>query len=639
MNYVSLENVTHQYGIQPILKDVTLYIGSETKLGIIGANGTGKTTLLNILAGKKTPDSGNVSVHPNCRVEMVSQETEEKMDHTVLEAVMKSENPEMKLLSEYNKVTEQLQHFPNNIQYSEEWQRLHQQIEDKNLWKLETQAKTILTKLGLSDYQMKVEQLSGGQRRRISLARSLIQPSELLVLDEPTNHLDLAMISWLEDWLRQRKQALVIVTHDRYFLDRVTSSIGELEEGKWTLFSGAYQYYLEKKQEIVHDHKKEQQRMKTIFKKELAWIRRGARARSTKQKARIERFENLEEKMVKDSENQLDIPLLQKRMGKQVLEAKEVSFSYKEGKPILQDVNFLLKPGEIVGIVGKNGTGKSTLLQLMAGNLDPIAGTMKWGKTIKMAYLDQESKDLNPELRVLEYAREGREYMTVEGSRKISASQLLERFMFSQERQWTEIGKLSGGEKRRLYLMRQLMEEPNFLLLDEPTNDLDLYTLTLLEEYLLSFEGTVIISSHDRYLLDRLADRLFILEGDGKVQEYQGSCSEWMERQSTEKSSKPDKDQKKSKDFKTNGGDNKKRKGLKLSFNEKKEYEALEPEIQSIEKQIEVVEKQMEDQQTDFVALQNSIEEKERLEDCLEEKLMRWAELTEKIEKMNKDKE
>ncbi|RQD67948.1 MAG: ABC transporter ATP-binding protein [Tindallia sp. MSAO_Bac2] len=638
MNYVSFEQVTHQYGAHPVLEDTTLYIEPTTKLGIVGANGTGKTTLLKMLAGRLKPDSGNIRFHPKCRIQMVSQDTIEKTNCSVLELVMKSDDPNMRLLADYNELLTKMEVDPDHQPYTKKWQELHQVIEDKNLWQLETQAKMILTKLGLTNYNQKVNQLSGGQRRRISLARSLIQPSELLILDEPTNHLDLSMILWLEEWLIQRKGALVMVTHDRYFLDRVTNSIGELDNGKLTIFPGSYQFYLEKKQEIVHSHQKEKERINTLFKKELAWISRGARARTTKQKARIQRFDELKDKRNHQEERQIDIPILQKRLGKQVFEMKEVSFSYNEEAPIFNKVDILLKPGEIVGLVGPNGTGKSTLLHLMAGKLIPSDGIIKWGKTVKTAYLDQESQELDPELRVLEYAREGREYMTVEANRHISAAQLLERFLFTPDKQWTKVGSLSGGEKRRLYLMRKLMDEPNFLLLDEPTNDLDLYTLALLEDFLLSFEGTVVISSHDRYLLDRLADRLLIVNGNGVVQEYHGSCSAWMEEEMHENVSGKESEYKKHDPVKDKKQHGRNRKSSGLSFHEQREYNHLESDIQDLEKKIENINQNIEQQLSDFEALQKSINEKEELEMTLEKKVDRWAELTDKLENLQLEK-
>jgi len=638
MNYVSLENITHQYGIQPILSNATLFIGPDTKIGIIGANGTGKTTLLKILAGELKPDIGQVTFHPQCRIQMVSQNTEEKLDQTVLDAVMKSDDPDMRLLSEYKKVLKRMEENSHHQPSLNEWQNLHQQIEDKDLWNLETHAKTILTKLGMQDFYQSVDQLSGGQRRRISLARALAQPSDLLILDEPTNHLDLSMILWLEEWLLQRKGAVVMVTHDRYFLDRTIRSIGELDHGRLTIFPGSYQQYLESKQEMVHHQQKEKDRMHTLFKKELAWIQRGARARSTKQKARIQRFETLKEKNVHQEERRIDIPLLQKRLGKQVLEMKDVSFAYENELPIIKNADILLKPGEIIGLVGPNGTGKSTLLHLMAGKLKPTEGEIKWGKTLKTAYLDQENQGLDTDLRVLEYAREGREYMTVEKEQRISAAQLLERFLFTPEKQWTKVESLSGGEKRRLYLMRKLMEEPNFLLLDEPTNDLDLYTLTLLEDYLLSFEGTVVISSHDRYMLDRLTDRLLILDGSGQIGEYHGSCSEWMERLKKDNENKSSSLHEREKNPSENEERKKEQLPSKLSFHEKREYETIEHTIENLEEKILKIDEDMIFQQSDFVVLQECMKEKERLEAKLETALERWAELTEKIERIHKAK-
>ena len=641
MNLVSLQQVTHHYGIKLLLNEVTLHITDDTRLGLIGVNGTGKTTLLRMLAGTLTPESGEISRHPQSLCQMVDQDPLISAELTVLEAALQGGDHQCQLVLTYQQSLNQLQQKPEDPALQQRMMALQQQMDLQNAWDLETQARVILTRLGLPEVHARVGTLSGGQRRRIALAGALIRPASLLILDEPTNHLDLEMIEWLETYLQQRKGALAMVTHDRYFLDRVVNQIGELEDGTLTLYNGSYQQYLAEKEERMAKEAATQRRLQTLFRQELAWIRRGARARTTKQKARLQRFDQLEDALVKNQEASLELPVLTHRLGKKVMELKQVTFAYEGQAPVLQDFSLLLKPGEIVGLAGPNGSGKSTLLKLLAGELQPVQGTVEQGETVRLAFFRQENQELNPDQKVLEYMREGREVVTLSHQQRITASQMLERFLFSQEKQWTTVGSLSGGEKRRLLLLRRLMEEPNLLLLDEPTNDLDVVTLAVLEDYIDQFPGTVVIASHDRYLMDRLADRLIVFETDGSVTETGLACSEWLKEQrgkerSRERSQLSGTAVLKKSDIKGDESQQSKRSSdqrpLKFTYREQQEFDTIEERITALEAAMDSLEKAMLEKATDFEFLENAADEKLKMAQQMEELLERWTYLSEKAE-------
>ncbi|MEN1761880.1 ABC-F family ATP-binding cassette domain-containing protein [Anoxynatronum sibiricum] len=640
MNQVTLHQVTHHYGIKLLLKDVTFHVTDDTRLGLIGINGTGKTTLLRILAGALTPESGEVAFHPDTQCQMVDQDPQLSPELTVLEAAFQGGDQQCRLVLAYQQTLNRLQEKPDEPQLQQRLLELQQQMDSQNAWDMETQARVILTRLGLPNVHARVETLSGGQRRRIALAGALIRPASLLILDEPTNHLDLEMIEWLETYLQQRKGALVMVTHDRYFLDRVVNQIGELEDGTLTLYSGSYSEYLTQKEERMAKEAATQRRLQTLFKQELAWIRRGARARTTKQKARIQRFDHLEESLVKNQETNLDLPVLTHRLGKKVMELKQVSVAYEGQSPVIQNFNLLLKPGEIVGLAGPNGSGKSTLMKLMAGELEPVKGTVERGETVRLAFFRQENQELNAQQRVLEYMREGREVITLSQNQRITASQMLERFLFSPEKQWTTVGSLSGGEKRRLLLLRRLMEEPNLLLLDEPTNDLDVVTLAVLEDYIDQFPGTVVIASHDRYLMDRLADRLIVFGSDGSVTETGLSCSEWLKEQRSREKELGDaaKAAEAERTEKRAGTPNQPLKRsqaerpLKFTYKEQQEYDTIEERIVTLEKSISSLEEAMLEKAADFQFLETATAEKLALLQQMDALLERWTYLSEKAE-------
>ncbi len=626
MNLITLQQVNHHYGIHKLLDGVTLHITDETKIGLIGVNGTGKTTLMRIIAGELQPESGDLIHHPSVVVSMVDQDPPIPSGMTVLEATLQGGDTLCRLLLSYEQAMDRLQNHPEDKGFQTEVVKLQQKMDDQQVWNLETQAKTVLHQLGLEDYHALVETLSGGQRRRIALAGALIRPSNVLILDEPTNHLDLDMIEWLENYLKTRNGSLVMVTHDRYFLDRVTNTIIELEAGQLTQYSGSYQHYLVEKEEMLAKDAATERRLQTLYRQELAWMKRGARARTTKQKARIGRFEQLEETLEKTSKAELEVPVLTRRLGKKVIEMKDVSFSYDD-QPLIKSLNLLLKPGEIVGLAGPNGAGKSTLLKLIAGELKPDNGVIEQGETVRLSYFRQENLELEGDQKVLEYIQEGREVITLSKDQRITASQMLEQFLFSPEKQWTTVGSLSGGEKRRLLLLRRLMEEPNLLLLDEPTNDLDITTLTVLEDYLDHFPGTVVIASHDRYLLDRLADRMLVFKGKGNVEETGLSCSEWV---ATEKDAGKSNTPKKS----AQEGQNRQttERPLKFTYKEQQEFDHIETDIQQLEQKIAELEKAMVYNATDFHYLEEAGKEKKSLEKEMDRLLERWTELSEKAD-------
>ena len=629
MNQVTVREVSHHYGVQQLLDRVTLHITDDTRLGLVGVNGTGKSTLLRIIAGQVHPDSGEVVHHPHTVIRMVDQDPVIPEEMTVLEAALHGGDRQSRLLLDHQRLLEKVQRNPENTSFQEQMGELQLQMDLENAWQLETEAKSILTQLGLPDFSVSVKNLSGGQRRRIALAGALIQPSTLLILDEPTNHLDLHMVQWLENRLKTWKGALMMVTHDRYFLDRVVNAIGELEDGSLTLYKGNYRQYLAEKEIRQQQDASQQQRLQSLYRQELAWIQRGARARTTKQKARIQRFENLEESLQRDQQKELDMPVISRRLGKQVASFHQVGFAYDD-QPVIRELDVLLKPGEIVGLAGPNGSGKSTFLRLLAGELMPQEGRIQWGETVRTAFFRQENLELEADQRVLEYLREGREVVTLRDGHRITAAQMLERFLFPSGKHWTKVGTLSGGEKRRLLLLRRLMEEPNLLLLDEPTNDLDVTTLAILEDYLDQFPGTVVVASHDRYLLDRLADRLLVFQQGGWVEETGLSCSRWMEtwkEMSLKKNGSGTENQPKLEREKTGSQHQN-----KLTFKEQREYETIETRIDELEQAILEAEKAMANNSSDFLFLEETNATVTQMKNQLDQLVDRWTFLTEKVE-------
>ncbi len=629
MNILSLENVSKNYGIKPLFENVTLGFEGADKIGIIGANGSGKTTFLRVVAGTETPDTGNVVRANNKTLAFLEQNPQFDGEKTVLETVFAASDGVMKTVRDYETACQELA-----VNYSDELlekvSRLQHELEISGGWEIETNAKTVLTKLGITDTSLKMKTLSGGQRKRVALAHELIFKPDILILDEPTNHLDADTIEWLEDYLKRYSGALLLVTHDRYFLDRVTNRIFEIDRGTVQSFGGNYAYYLEKKEEqetlrATENHKREQ-----LIKKELAWLRRGAKARTRKSKHRVNAAYDLMNQPKEKAKAEMDIAIGAKRLGTKIIELENVSKSYGE-KVLIEDFSYLVKRGDRIGIIGKNGSGKTTLLEIITERIKPDAGEIEIGQTVHVGYYDQESRALNEDQRVIDYIKEVAEYVTTVDGASITASQMLEKFLFAPSAQYSFIGNLSGGERRRLYLLRILMAQPNVLLLDEPTNDLDIPTLIALEQYLDDFPGALIVVSHDRYFLDRTIESIFKFDGKGKVREFAGDYSAYLETiESEEAEIKEAETRASARVEKTSQPE--KPKSQKLSFKEKRELDALEAEIPETEARLAEIKNELIQFATDAYKLNELVTEQEKLNSLLERSIERWAELAERAD-------
>jgi ATP-binding cassette subfamily F protein uup len=628
MKVFSMENLEKTHGEKLLFKDISFSITEGDKIGIIGVNGTGKSTLLNIIAGMEESDRGTVDHPKDYTISYLSQAPDFDEGLTVLEYLFAADTPVFSLIKDYEKTLLLLQENPEDPKVQERLLKLQQSMDETNAWDTNANAKTILTKLGIYDFSKKLAEMSGGQKKRVALARTLIESPDLLILDEPTNHLDYESIKWLEDYLAKYRQSVLFVTHDRYFLDHVSNKIWELANGNLYEYKGNYGDFLESKTTREENEALQRSKKESLYKKELAWIRTGAKARTTKQKARIQRFETLEDdlKNKKNSES-LEIELSGSRLGKKVLELKGVSKSYGNMR-ILNRFSFLFKPGDRIGIVGSNGTGKSTLLNILSGQLPIDEGEMEIGQTVKIGYYTQENEDMDENLRMIEYIRETAESITLKDGTYISAAQMLERFLFPMHTHGTPIRKLSGGEKRRLYLLKILMSAPNVLLLDEPTNDLDTQTLTVLEDYLETFTGVVITVSHDRYFLDKTCSQLFIFKGEGNIEHYYGPFSDYLEESKAEAAAAASTKQAKA----TAPALENKKKKKKLSYKEAKEWEEIEGKMEEIEERLSALSTEMAAAGSDYEKVQALMDEENELNEKLEYLMERWAYLAEKIE-------
>ena len=595
MNLLSAENIAKSYGIKTLFSDITFGIEEGEKIGLIGVNGTGKSTFLKVIAGIETPDQGKVVVGNTVRVEYLPQNPAFDDQATVLQQVFRGSS-----------------------------------IPAGDVWEMESEAKTILTRLGIYDFDAKVGTLSGGQRKRVALAGALINPAELLILDEPTNHIDNETVGWLEQYLNRRRGALLMITHDRYFLDRVTNRIIELDRGRLYSYTGNYSAFLELKLAREEQEQASEEKRLNLLRNELKWIKRGAKARSTKQKARIDRFEQLQADKPETGPGKLEISAGASRLGKKVIALEHVSKGY-QGCKLIDDFSWTVARDDRVGIIGPNGIGKSTLLNIIAGRLAPDSGAVDIGQTVNIGFFSQESKEMDESLRVIEYIREQAEFLPTADGKLISAAQMLERFLFPAELQWVPIAKISGGERRRLYLLRVLMGAPNVLLLDEPTNDLDIQTLTILEDYLDDFPGAVIAVSHDRYFLDRVVDKLLDFTGDGQITAYLGNYSEYLE---TAKIRSAERDKNKAGANGGRGAGDKSGVGkpLKFSFKEQREFEQIDDIIAGVEQELQEVRDKINLTGSDYVALQELTGLQQRLEAQLDDLLERWAYLNELAE-------
>ncbi|MVP00322.1 ABC-F family ATP-binding cassette domain-containing protein [Paenibacillus lutrae] len=657
MSIIHAEHLVKTYGEKVLFDDISFTISERQRIGLIGVNGTGKSSLLRILAGLEGPDSGSVIHSNHFRVEYLPQQPEFDEQATVLEQVFYGETPLMKVLRDYEQALSELDNSPDDTAAQERLIRVQQRMDNLDAWEAGTTAKTVLTKLGITDFNKPVGELSGGQRKRVAMARVLIQPADLLILDEPTNHIDNETVDWLEQFLGKWKGALLLVTHDRYFLERVTSRILELDRGKIYSYEGNYTTFLEKKADRMEREASSEDKRRNLLRRELAWLHRGAKARTTKQKARVERAEQLRDRKTDGPAAKLDMALAGSRLGKKVIELKEVSKSYAD-KQLIRDFSYIVQPDDRIGIIGRNGSGKTTLLGMLSGRIQPDGGEIEQGTTVKLAYYTQENVEMDEKQRVIEYVREAAEVIRTKDGESITAAQMLERFLFPPHLQWTLIGKLSGGEKRRLYLLRTLMGEPNVLLLDEPTNDLDIQTLSILEDYLEHFPGAVITVSHDRYFLDRTSDHLFAFTGNGQIEQYFGTYSEYLESQSiregadtkTGESSvhsggtNPHKGMPAPDSRKASGGsqegteDQGRARKKKLSFNEQKEWDTIEDRIAALEEKMERIKLDIAKAGSDYGRVQDLYAEEIAANEELEQAMERWTELSELVEEIARNK-
>lgn len=589
MNLFTMENVSKSYTDKILFDNISLGIHEGDRIGVLGINGTGKSTLLKVIAGIEEADSGTIVMGKNVRLSYLSQTPVFDNDLSILDNVIKGKKAEEKYRN------------------------------------LEGEARAMLLKLGITDCEASPEYLSGGQKKRAALVRTLLTPAEILVLDEPTNHLDSQMAEWLEEYLKKFKGAFVMVTHDRYFLDKVTNRIVELDKGKLYSYDANYSKFIELKTLREDIEQATERKNKSLYRMELEWMMRGARARSTKQKAHIQRFEELRDRDKPVAEGKVEISALSSRLGKTTIELDGVTKSF-DGKTVIADFSYILLPGDRIGIIGPNGCGKSTLLKILTGVIKPDNGDVVTGQTVKIGYFSQENEYMDESERVIDYIRDVAEYIqTPDGT--ATASQMLEKFLFTGSLQYSLIQKLSGGEKRRLYLLRVLMEAPNILVLDEPTNDLDIATLTILEDYLQGFAGIVVTVSHDRYFLDKLATRIFAFEGDGVIRQYEGNFSDYREKVGETELQKSEEKPKKEWRQRTS-------EKLKFSYNEKKEYDTIEEEVAKLEEKVTELEREMESSATNYGKLNELMKEKEATEALLEEKMERWVYLNDLAEKI-----
>lgn len=626
-------NWSKTYGMKQLLNDVSFLIREGQHVGLVGANGSGKTTLLNIIAGKSSLDQGQIEHPKDFTVGIVTQNPELDESQTIFEAVYHSESPIVQLVGRYEEVTLDLQLDPENSQLQKKFQQIEQEMNAQNAWTLDTTIQTILSKLGIHDLTQEVKVLSGGQRKRVGLAKVLIEEPDLLLMDEPTNHLDFEMVEWLENYIANYKKSVLVVTHDRYFLDQITTHIFALDRGDLKQYEGNYQIYLEKLQSEHEIEAATMAKQKKLYKSELAWMRKGAKARTTKQQARIHRFENLKEKVSQTTDDsELTVDLDTQRLGNKVLEFDNLTVGYPN-KPLITNINLLLQNKERIGIIGDNGAGKTTFLNTIAGIQAPLSGEVKTGETVRIAYFQQIPTDLPEDKRVINYVQEiASEYVYDDGT-QASAAQMLEQFLFPRESHGMLIGTLSGGERKRLYLLKILMTRPNVLLLDEPTNDLDIDTLSVLEDYLETFQGTVITVSHDRYFLDKVVEKLIIVDSlDNTVQLFYGNYHDYRDAMKEAKNQASQ-----SQKVASQSEQNKQAaepvteetpKAKRMSWQEKKDWTVIESEIEQLEMDIEAIDQAMNENGNDFGKLSELQLEKDSKENDLLEKMTYWEYLS-----------
>ncbi|MFA0960699.1 ABC-F family ATP-binding cassette domain-containing protein [Roseivirga sp. BDSF3-8] len=627
MNFLSVESITKSFGERMILDGVTFGLSQGQKTALVGINGSGKSTLLKILSGEMKPDSGEVSFRNDLRVAYLAQNPPMNEEATIMDEVFDDSDPVVSLVREYE------YHLHRSVTDTDSQEKLTELIpkmDELGAWDYEVQAKQILGRLGLYDLDKKVGLLSGGQRKRVAMARVLMEKPDLVIMDEPTNHLDLESIEWLEAFLASSQMSLLLVTHDRYFLERVTDHIIELDEGKVHTYKGNYNYFLEKKAERIQQEVAEADKARNLMRKELEWMRRQPKARGTKAKYRVDAFYDLKDKAGnRPEERSMTMNIGTERQGKKILEVKHLNKQFGD-LVILDDFNYVFRKNERIGIVGKNGTGKSTFLNILTEREQPDSGELDKGHNTKYGYYTQEADLFDDDQRVIDTVQEVADIITMSDGHTITASQLLQHFMFPPKKQYDKVGKLSGGEKRRLQLLRTLMSKPNFLILDEPTNDLDLLTLNVLEEFLDNYDGCLMVVSHDRYFLDKLTDHLFVFEGDAEIRDFPGNYTDYREfRKLQEHEKEPKADNKPQKEAakpsQTTTEENK-----KLSYKEKREFEQLEADIPKLEKEKAGLIQKINSGEEDYEKLTGWSQELETLQEQLDEKELRWLELSER---------